>query len=192
MPLTNTSIRNAKPNGKTQRLFDGGGLYLELSPKGGKWWRQKYRFNGREKRISHGVYPDVSLKQARDRRDDARRLLADGIDPSEQRKTNKFQTLTASKNSFEVVALEWHSKKKPTWSEIHADKIIRLLKRDIFPWLGRRPISEISASELLTNIRRIEDRGAIDTSHRALNICGQIFRYAIATASVSLPSSLNI
>lgn len=181
MPLTDTQIRKAKPTEKTQRLFDGGGLYLEISPKGGKWWRLKYRFGGKEKRLSLGVYPDISLKEARERRDDARKLLANDIDPSENRKVAKAAKVERAGNSFEVVAREWYAKHSPNWSANHGDRIIRRLERDIFPWLGGKPIAEISAPQLLEAIRRIEQRGALETAHRALGNCGQVFRYAVAT-----------
>ena len=181
MPLTNTAIRNAKPGEKTKKLFDSKGLYAEISPKGGKWWRLKYRFGGKEKRLALGVYPDISLKEARERRDEARKLLAHGIDPSEHRKAAKAAQALRSANSFEVVAQEWFAKYAPGWSAGHADRIIRRLERDIFPWIGGNAISEITAPKLLEVVRRIEDRGALETAHRALANCGQVFRYAVAT-----------
>jgi Arm DNA-binding domain len=133
MPLTDTAIRNAKPGEKPVRLFDGGGLYLEVSPTGGKWWRLKYRFNGKEKRLSLGVYPDVSLKDARDRRDASRKLLADR------------KAIKRAANSFEVVAREWFAKYSASWAANHSDRIIRRFERDIFPWIGGRPIAEATA-----------------------------------------------
>lgn len=181
MPLTNTAVQNAKPGDKAKKLFDERGLYLEVSPTGGKWWRLKYRFAGKEKRLSLGVYPDVSLKDARDRRDAARKLLANGVDPSENRKATKASQADQAANSFEVVAREWYAKQSPAWAETHSEKTLRLLERDIFPWIGGRPIAEIAAPELLKMLRRIEGRGAVDTSHRALGTCGQIFRYGVAT-----------
>lgn len=181
MPLTDATIRNAKPGEKPIKLFDERGLYLEVSPTGGKWWRLKYRFDGKEKRLSLGVYPDVSLRDARERRDATRKLLADGIDPSENRKAMKAAQADRAANSFEVVAREWFSKQAPTWAAKHGDRIIRRLERDIFPWLGGRPVADINAPELLITLRRIEARGAIETAHRALQNCGQIFRYAVAT-----------
>lgn len=181
MPLTDVEIRSAKSKDKSYRLFDGGGLYLEVAPSGGKWWRFKFRFSGKEKRLSFGVYPDVGLKVARERRDDARKLLANDIDPSENRKVQKAAKLERAANSFESVGREWFAKYMPGWAKGHSDKIIRRLEMDVFPWLGGRPISEITALELLTTVRRIENRGALDTAHRALQNCGQVFRYAVAT-----------
>lgn len=181
MPLTDTAIRNAKPGAKPVKLFDERGLYLEISPAGGKWWRLKYRFAGKEKRLSLGVYPDVGLKEARDRRDEARKLLANGVDPSENRKAQKSARADRAANSFEVVAREWFTKYSATWNASHGDRIIRRFERDIFPWIGDRPIAEVTAPELLTVVRRIENRGALETAHRALANCGQVFRYAVAT-----------
>ena len=181
MPLTDTFIRNAKPGEKPLRHFDGRGLYLEISPTGGKWWRLKYRFDGKEKRLSLGVYPDVSLKDARERRDDARKLLANEIDPSENRKAAKAAKVERAANSFEVVAREWYAKHSPSWSPNHGDRIIRRLERDIFPWIGGKPIAGVSAPQLLDVVRHIERRGALETAYRALGNCGQVFRYAVAT-----------
>ncbi len=181
MTLTDTSIRNAKPSDKPRRMFDGGGLYLEVSPRGGKWWRFKYRFEGKEKRLSLGVYPDVSLKKARERHGSARKLLADGVNPSENRKAQKDSQLERAANSFEVIAREWHKKQSSTWSARHSDGIIKRLERDIFPWLGEKAISELTPKDLLTVLRRVEERNAIESAHRILGNCGQIFRYAVAT-----------
>ena len=181
MPLTDTAIRNAKPAEKAKRLFDGGGLYLEVSPSGGKWWRLKYRFGGKEKRLSLGVYPDVSLKDAREQRDEARKLLANGTNPSENRKAKKAAKVERAANSFEVVAREWFAKYSPNWSANHADRIIRRLERDLFPWIGGKPIADVTPPQLLEVVRRIEKRGALETAHRALRNCGQVLRYAVAT-----------
>ena len=179
MPLTDTAIRSAKPKDKTFKLFDSGGLYLEVSPSGGKWWRWKYRFAGKEKRLSFGVYPDVSLKFAREKRDAARQQLAKGTDPAEARKAGKLAQ--AGAESFEAIAREWHAKFSPGWVASHGDRIMRRLEKDLFPWLGKRPIAEVKAPELLAVLRRIESRGAQETAHRAMQNCGQVFRYAVAT-----------
>jgi len=181
MALTDTAVKNAKSDGKTVKMFDERGLYLELSPSGGKWWRLKYRFDNKEKRLSLGVYPDVRLKNARDRRDKARKLLANGIDPSENRKTQKAVHADRAANSFEVVAREWFAKYAKTWAASHSERVVRLFERDIFPWIGGRPVADVTAPEILTVVRRIEARGALETAHRALGNCGQVFRYAVAT-----------
>lgn len=181
MSLTDTAIRNAKPGPKPLRLYDEKGLYLEVRPTGAKWWRFKYRFGGVAKLLSLGVYDEITLKKARDRRDEARKLLADGIDPSQHRKATKAARADRAANSFEVVAREWYEKQAPGWAEHHGDRILRRFERDIFPWIGGRPVAEITAPELLAVLRRIEERGAIETAHRALGNCGQVFRYAIAT-----------
>ena len=181
MPLSDTAIRKAKPKEKSQRLFDGGGLYLEVSPAGGKWWRLKYRYGGKEKRLSLGTYPDTGLADARGKRDAARRLLAGGTDPGEYRKAEKAAGADRAANSLEVVAREWHAKQATKWVKDHADRTMLRLENDIFPWLGKRPIAEVTARDLLGAVNRIADRGAVESAHRALQTCGQVFRYAIAT-----------
>lgn len=181
MALTDKAIRIAKHGEKPVRLFDGGGLYLELAPNGGKWWRLKYRFAGKEKRLSLGVYPHVALKQARERRDGAKRLLANGIDPSEQRKAHKAIVTERASNSFEAVAREWFASFSKKWVRGHSDKIIRRLEHNVFPYVGGRPIAEITSRELLGVFRKVESRGAIETAHRTKQNCSQVFRYAVAT-----------
>jgi integrase len=185
MALSDLTIRTAKPGAKPIRLSDSGGLYLELAPSGGKLWRLKYRFGGKEKRLALGKYPDVSLKDARDRRDEARKLLANEIDPGENRKVQKAAKTERAANSFEVVAREWIAKFTPTWAATHTSKIVRRLEMYVFPWLGGRPIAEITAPELLAVARRVEDAGAIETAHRILQNCGQVFRYGVATGRVA-------
>ncbi|WP_026253998.1 tyrosine-type recombinase/integrase [Legionella shakespearei] len=192
MPISPVSLRNIKATDKTQRIFDGGGLYLEITPKGKTWWRLKYRFNDKEKRISLGVFPEVSLALARDRRDDARKLLAKEIDPGEHRKIMKQASSDRAANSFELIAREWFVKHSPNWVASHADKIIRRFERDIFPWIGATPIAEISAPALLSVIRRIEARGALETAHRAMGNCGQVFRYAVATGKADRDPSQDL
>lgn len=186
MPLTDITIRNAKPGPKPVKLFDERGMFLLVTPAGGKWWRLKYRYDGKEKLLSLGVYPDVGLKDARERRDTARKQLADGIDPSLNRKAQKSLRQIQVANSFETVSREWYEKHAPNWVASHGDRIIRRLERDIFPFIGKRPIGEIAASELLDVVRRIEARGALETAHRALSNCGQVFRYAVATVACAL------
>ncbi|PKO82672.1 MAG: integrase [Betaproteobacteria bacterium HGW-Betaproteobacteria-13] len=181
MPLTDTAIKALKPEPKARKHADEKGLFLLIQPTGSKLWRFKYRFGGKEKLIAFGTYPEVGLKAARDKRDEARRLIASGTDPSEERKACKAARVDAVGNSFEAVAREWFSGQSPGWAPSHADKILQRLEKDVFPWLGNKPIGELSAPDLLTAVRRIEARGALDTSHRALQNCGQIFRYAVAT-----------
>ena len=181
MALTAIQVKSTKPTDKPQKLTDGGGLYLLLQPNGAKYWRLDYRFAGKRKTLAVGVYPDVSLLSARERRDDARKLLADGIDPGENRKAQKAAGAARAANSFEVIAREWHGKFSPGWAPTHSSKIIRRLEVEIFPWIGARPIAEITAPELLTCIRRIEVRGILETAHRTLQHCGQVFRYAVQT-----------
>jgi hypothetical protein len=159
--LNDVKIRNAKAAEKSQRLYDERGLYLEVSPAGGKWFRLKYRFGGVEKRISLGVYPDVSLKEARGRRDECRKLLAGGVDPSENRKATRSAQSERASNSFEVVTREWFAKYSPGWAANHSTRVIRRFERDVFPLIGARPIAGITAAELLTVIRRIENRGTL-------------------------------
>jgi integrase len=190
MPLTDSAIRNAKPKEKNYKLADGGGLYLLVTTKGGKWWRLDYRFQGKRKTLSMGVYPDVSLKSARDRRAEAKTQLADGIDPGEIRKATKASQSDA--DGFEAVAREWWGQREPTWSKTHSSRIILRLEKDVFPWIGNRPIGEISAPELLTVLRRIESRGALETAHRIHQSCGQIFRYAVATGRAQRDPSADL
>lgn len=184
MPLTDTAIRNLQPKDKPFKVFDERGLHILVMPTGGKWWRFKYRFNGKDKQLSLGVYPDVSLKSARVRRDEARKQVAAGIDPSEHRKAQKSAHADRLANSFEIVAREWIEKYKSTWVPSHSSRTLRRLEKDVFPWLGSRPISDIKAKELLSVIRRLENRGVLETAHRTLNTCSQVFRYAVATGRV--------
>ena len=192
MSLTDTAIRKAKSADKRRRLFDSNGLYLEIPPSGSKLWRLKYRFVGKEKRLALGIYPAVSLADARKGRDNARRLLAQGIDPGEYRKIEKAARFERAENSFEVVAREWFAKYSPTWAPSHAVKIAKRLENDVFPWMGARPIAEITAPELLKVLRRIEGRGALDTAHRAHQNCGQVFRYAVATGRSTRDPSADL
>ena len=181
MPLTDIAIRHAQPAKKPRKMFDGRGLYLEVAPRGGKWWRFKYRFGGKEKRLSLGVYPDVSLKEARQRCEDARRMLTREIDPSEHRQALKATRAQEASNSFEAVAREWFAKHTPNWTTSHSSRIMSQLERDVFPWIGGKPVAAVTPSQLLAVVRRVEQRGALETAHRVLQSCGQVFRYAVAT-----------
>ena len=181
MTLTDTAIRSAKPSTKPARLFDGGGMYLEVSPSGGKLWRLKYRFAGKEKLLSFGAYPAVSLKEARERRDEAKKLLSNGVDPGEVKKAQKAASQERAANSFEAVAREWMTRWKADKAASHYSKVIARLENDVFPWLGGVPVNDVTAPMVLAILRRIEGRGAIDTTHRAKENISQVMRYAIAT-----------
>jgi len=182
MPLTDTALKTAKPQEKLYRLSDSGGLYIEIAPSGGKWWRLKYRHDGKEKRLSLGTYPDTSLKDARDRRDQARRDLAAGIDPGAKRKAEKATRTELAANTFEAVAREWHQAVHcAAVTEGHAARTLLRLEQDAFPWIGAAPIAEVTAPKLLDALRKVEARGGIETAHRVRQACGQVFRYGIAT-----------
>ena len=182
MPLTDPACRNAKcPAGKARaRYSDSQGLYLEVQPNGARYWRLKFRFAGKEKKLALGVYPEVSLKEARTKRDDARQVLASGRDPSAERKDAKLAQRTASNNSFEVVARAWHTHWKATRSESHVDYVLRRLEADVFPQIGHRAISELEARDFVRVAKKIETRGALDIAKRALQTCGQVMRYGVA------------
>ncbi|SCX95990.1 integrase arm-type DNA-binding domain-containing protein [Nitrosospira sp. Nsp13] len=192
MALTNTAIRNTKPAEKPIKLTDERGLYLLLKPNGSRWWRFDYRYGGKRKTLSMGVYPDVSLKDARNRRDEARKLLASDADPGENRKAVKSAKMDQAANSFEVITREWYAKYSATWNASHGERIIRRFERDLFPWIGGKPIAEIAAPDLLATVRRIENRGALETAHRALGNCGEVFRYAIATGRATRDISADL
>jgi integrase len=180
MFLSDARIRRAKPSDKQVKLFDGNGLFLLVTPQGGRYWRFKYRFNGKEKLLSMGTYPEIPLAVARQRREEARRQVAQGVDPGVARRAQK-QAATAAAETFEVIAREWHTRFTPTWTPGHAVTILSRLERDLFPWIGTRPIVEIKAPELLAVLRRVENRGALESAHRIRTIAGQVFRYAVAT-----------
>ncbi len=181
MALTELAIKASKPADKPYKVSDERGLFLLVNPNGSKYWRVKYRFLGKEKLLALGVYPEVSLKQARERRDDARRLLANGVDPGFHKQATKMAMVANAANSFEAVAREWWAKKSVGWSASYSNKVIRLFERDVFPWVGARPIADITAPEMLAVVRRIEARGVIETAHLALRVSGQAFRYAVVT-----------
>ncbi|CAK7054623.1 MAG: Prophage integrase IntS [Desulfovibrio sp.] len=178
MSLTDTVIRAAKATGKYQKLHDANGLYLHIAPVGSKTWRLKYRFGGKEKTLTLEPYPQMSLKEAREKRDEAKKQIANGIDPSALKQQVKGSYANAV--TLEFVAREWHGKQKPTWSARHADDVIERLEKNIFPFLGKRPPNEITPPELLAVLRKIEGRGAIEVAHRVRGICSQVFRYAVA------------
>ena len=181
MTLKDVHVRNAKPKAKIYRLFDGGGLYLEITPAGGTYWRYKYRYAGKEKRLALGIYPDLGLADARECHAEARKALAKGRDPSAAKKEAARQKKIKSGNTFEAIAREWHDNNQTRWTPKHGKKLLRRLEVDIFPNLGLRPIAEITSSELLDAIRKVEKRGALDIAHRLVQSCGQVFTYAVIT-----------
>ncbi|KXB29275.1 integrase [Dechloromonas denitrificans] len=181
MALSDAAVRNAKPGEKPVKLADEKGLFLLVTPAGAKYWRQKYRFGGKEKLLSHGVYPDISLKEARERRDEARKLLANGADPGENRKAQKTARNEQVANSFEVIAREWLENRKDSVTPGQTDKTLAIFDNDVFPWMGNTPIAEVDAPLVLSVIKRIDQRGARYTAHRGKQRISQVMRYAIAT-----------
>jgi len=177
MPLNDTQIRNAKPKDRPYKLTDGGGLTLLVQPNGSKWWRFRYRIDGREKMLSCGVYPDVSLKKARERRDAARAQVADGIDPGTTRQAEK----AATANTFEAIAREWLATQKKALAPKTYDKAVWTLEALVFPYIGLHPVAKVSAAEVLKVLQRIEARGHHETAHRTRQRCSQVFRFAVQT-----------
>lgn len=192
MALTAIQAKNAKATDKPQKLTDGGGLYLLVQTSGAKYWRMDYRFAGKRKTLAVGIYPEVSLLDARVRRDDARKLLANDTDPSAAKQEQKAAIVAMNENGFEFVAREWLAKFSQNWKESHTYTIRTRLENDVYPWMGARPVGEIKAPELLAVLRRIESRGALDTAHRVRSICGQVFRYAIATGRAERDPSADL
>ncbi|KFC85537.1 tyrosine-type recombinase/integrase [Hafnia alvei] len=181
MKLNARQVDAAKPREKAYKLADGAGLYLEVIPSGSRYWRMKYRFNGKEKRMAFGVYPAVSLAQARALRDEAKKKLAEGIDPSFAKKEEKLVRDVQLNNTFQAVALEWHGTKMSRWSEGYASDIIEAFNKDIFPYIGQQPVNEIKPLVLLNVLRRMESRGATEKAKKVRQRCSEVFRYAIVT-----------
>ncbi|NIG74933.1 tyrosine-type recombinase/integrase [Klebsiella sp. Ap-873] len=181
MPLNDMQIRRAKPEAKAYTLGDGQGLSLLIEPNGSKSWRFRYRYAGKPKMISLGVYPTITLADARSRRDDARKLVAEGKNPSEVRKEQKIALQTESESAFEKIATEWHQMKSAKWSAGYASDIMEAFQNDIFPFVGTRPVGEIKPLELLNVLRKIEKRGALEKMRKVRQRCSEVFRYAIAT-----------
>ncbi|RII26677.1 MAG: integrase [Geobacter sp.] len=180
-PLSEIQVRNAKPKAQDYKLMDGFGLYLLVTPTGGKLWRFDYRCLDKRKVVAFGAYPAVSLADARQRREDARKLLSNGVDPAEVKKAQKAATVADAENSFEVVTREWHEKFKGKWVASHAQHKLERFEKNVFPWIGKMPIAEVKATDVLAVLRRIESRNLLDTAHRVKTDCGQVLRYAVAT-----------
>ena len=191
IPLTDAKIVKTKPLKKPRTLFDGDGLYLLITPTGGRLWRFKYRINGKGKLLAIGAYPAISLADARERRAMAKKQLANGIDPAAVKQARK-QVDTEETETFEVIAREWHTKFSASWAPSHADTTISRMERDLFPWIGKRPISKIKAPELLGALRRVESRGALESARRLKIIAGQVFRYAVATGRAERDPSADL
>jgi integrase len=194
--LTEVQIKNAKAREKPYRLYDERGMYFEVrpavDPKKGKMFCLKFKLDGRERYMSLGTYPETSLKEARQRRDEYRKLVKSGIDPIAQRNAAKVSVSRMGASAFEGVAREWYLRFSPNWSASHSKTVIRRLEADIFPWLKHKSVGEITALELLAVLRKVEERGALETAHRELQICGQVFRYAIATGRAERDISADL
>lgn len=181
MALADIRVKSAKPKENPFKMADEKGLYIQIMPNGGKWWRFKYRFDNKEKLLSFGTYPEISLSTARKKRDEARELVANGVDPSANRKAIKASRTESLANSFEVLAREWHDNQKPNWSADHAITILTRMEKDIFPWIGSKPILEVTAKDVKSILDRVKSRGVMETARRIRTITGQVFTYAIST-----------
>ena len=192
MPLTAIQVKQAKAKEKAYKLSDEKGLYLHIAVKGQKYWRFDYRFGGKRKTLAFGVYPEVSLSAARTKREEARKRISKGLDPSDIRRAEKLAKTQSQENSFKALAIEWFEQEKRRWSESHTIRTDRMLHKDLLPFLGNRPIVDITAPELLACLRRVESRGSIESAHRNKQIAGQIFRYAIATGKAERDLSADL
>jgi hypothetical protein len=181
MPLTDKACKNAKPKDKTYKLFDSGGLYLEVTPKGGLLWRLKYRYLNKEKKLCIGPYPTITLAEARQHRDEARKLIINGQDPSAVKHEIKQERIQEGQNTYEVIAREWHEHKKAEWSEVNADTTLKRLEKDVFPHIGKYPIKIITHKMLLDTAQITKERGAHELAKRIIQICKHIYQYAIIT-----------
>lgn len=190
--LKDTQAKQAKAGEKSFKLTDGGGMYLLVDTKGGKYWRLDYRFADKRKTLALGAYPETSLEKARKVRDQAREQIKEGVDPSVVRKVDKLTAANRAQNSFEAVSREWHKEFSPTWTEKTQFKNLRILEINAFPWIGDRAIDEVTAPELLAILRRVKDRGLTDTAHRLRQITGMVFRFGIVTGRCERDISLDL
>ena len=174
--LTNTAVKNASFKEKAYKLSDAEGMYLHVQPSG-KYWRMDYRYAGKRKTLALGVYPSVTLKEARNRRESARKLLEMGTDPVSAKRRNKHALEEAVANNFELLGREWYEKQSSSWVPAHAKRILERLEKDVYPWLGKRPISDITSRDVLIVLQRIENRGAIETAHRVKGYISSIFQW---------------
>ena len=192
MGLTSLQVKQAKPEEKAYKKGDSKGLYLYVTTKGQKYWRLDYRYAGKRKTLALGVYPETSLAEARDKRDAAKKLIANDQDPSEVKRAVKLAKSVAQENTFKAIGIEWLEKEKPTWSESHIERTQRLLTKYLYPSLGLRPAIEITPPELLASLRKIESKGALETAKRARQVAGQVMRYAIATGRAERDISVDL
>ena len=192
MALTNLQVKQAQAKEKPHKLSDGKGLYLYVTTKGQKYWRFDYRFGGKRKTLAFGVYPEVSLADARARRDDARKQIGNDIDPSEVQRSKKLAKHHSQENSFKALALEWYAQEKPSWSDSHSYRVDRMMHKELFPYIGNRPIDEITSPDLLACLRRVEKRGVLETARRVKQVSGQVFRYAVATGKATRDPSADL
>ena len=192
MALTDSAIKNAKIRDKSYKLSDSGGMYIEIAPSGGKLWRLKYRYAGKEKLLSLGQYPVVSLADARGKREDAKKYLASNIDPGLKKQQEKARRHMLAANSFEVITRQWFVEDLATNSAGYQTKVIRLIERDVFPYIGSRPIAELSAPEILTVVKRVDSLGKRETAHRVQQIIGQIIRHAIRNGLAQIDPTLSL
>lgn len=188
MALTDSQCRAVKGNGKVQKLSDSGGLYLQVQPSGSKLWRLNYRFEGKQKTLALGKYPEVTISAARGLRDNAKRALADGVDPAEQKQI----TTQSGHDSFEAIAREWHRAQSPSWTVPHAERVMSRFERDIFPHFGKKHIGDVTAPEILKAIRLIEKRGALDISKRTRQSVSAVFKFAIALGKIERDPAADI
>jgi integrase len=192
MTLTDTRIRNAKPAPKTYKLSDGGGMYLLVTPQGGRYWRLDYRFHGKRRTLALGIYPTVTLASARARREDARGLLSDGLDPSAVKKATERAARVAGENTFEAIAREWIANQRKRLAPRYCALLLARLESDIFPQIGPRPIGDVDAPQLLEALRKVEKRGVVETARRLRQTCGQVFRYAVVTGRANYDPSADL
>lgn len=192
MKLTDIACKTAKPEAKPYKMSDGGGLYLEVTNKGSRLWRLKYRYLGKEKKLCIGEYPIITLAEARDRRENAKKLLSNGQDPSAEKQTQKKEAQRNAQNTFELLALEWHETFKHKWTERHANNVLHRLEMDVFPAIGSMPITEIKPSHLIDTLKKVQKRGAYEPAHRLRQYCSQVFRYAIISELIETNPALEI
>jgi integrase len=192
MPLTDMKCRNVKGEAKVKKLSDGGGLHLLIKPDGAKYWRLAYRWHGKQKTLSIGVYPTIGLTEARSAREDAKRNLAASVDPSQLKRERQRAAKVSSENTFETIALDWHANWKTGRSAYYAAQILRRLEADVFPAIGRRPIADLEPAELLDMLRKVEKRGVTETARRLKQLLGQIFRFAIVTSRAKRDPSADL